>query len=156
MNFLIKIIYIPYKIYNKVYKSFLYKYYKMKGARIGKNTYIGPNVYLDVNHKPGKITIGENCYITRNCSLLVHSDAFMGGPQGIFKEFKNGQRIFGDVQIGNNVFMGFHCVVLPNVKIGNDVVIGAMTLVNKNIPDGSIVAGVPGKVVGSIYSKLKK
>tara|TARA_B100000965_G_C19505018_1_gene719210 strand:+ start:784 stop:1167 length:384 start_codon:yes stop_codon:yes gene_type:complete len=125
----------------------------MKGAEIGENTYLGPNVYLDVNHQPGKIIIGKNCYITRNSSILVHSDAFLGGPKNIFKEF-NGERIIGNVIIGDNVFIGFHSVILPGVTIGKDSIIGAMTLVNKDIPNGSIVVGVPGKIIGSIYDKL--
>tara|TARA_B100001115_G_scaffold177774_1_gene166472 strand:- start:287 stop:745 length:459 start_codon:yes stop_codon:yes gene_type:complete len=143
----------PYRAYRIIFRLTLLKYYKIRGARIGSHTYLGPNVYLDVNHRPGKIIIGKNCYITRNCSILVHSDAFMGGPLHIFKK-NNGNRIFGDVVIGDNVFIGFHSVVLPNVKIGNNSVIGAMTLVLDDVPAGSIVAGVPGKVVGSIYDKL--
>lgn len=128
-------------------------YYKMKGAQIGANTYLGPNVYLDVNHKPGKIIIGKNCYITRNSSLLAHSDALMGGPLGVFEKY-GGKRTTGDVVIKDNVFVGFHCVILPGVTIGKDAVIGAMSLVNKDVPDGAIVAGVPAKIKGSVYDKL--
>ena len=105
MNYMIRMIYIPYKIFNKIYKNILLKYYRMKGAEIGENTYIGPNVYIDVNHKPGKIIIGKNCYITRNCSLLAHSDAYMGGPKGIYEKFEIGKRVFGNIEIGNNVFI---------------------------------------------------
>lgn len=130
-------------------------YYHYKGAIIGKNTYLGPNVYLDVNHKPGKIVIGSNCYITRNCSILTHSDAFIGGPKKIFQD-NGGFSIHGDVTIGDNVFIGFHSVILPNVCIGKDAVIGAMTLVRNDIPDGAIAAGVPAKIVGNIYDKLNK
>lgn len=125
----------------------------MKGATIGKNTFIGPNVYLDVNHKPGKIKIGENCYITRNCSILVHSDAFMGGPLAIYEKY-GGKRVFGDIVIKDNVFIGFNCVLLPGVTIGKDVVVGAMSLITKDVPDGAIIAGVPAKIRGSIYDKL--
>jgi acetyltransferase-like isoleucine patch superfamily enzyme len=153
MKYLIKILFLPYKFYSQIKKKILYNYYKMKGAKIGKNTYIGPNVYLDVNHKPGKIIIGSNCYITRNSSLLAHSDALMGGPQAVFKEF-GGERIIGDVIIKDNVFVGFHCVILPGVTIGKDAIIGAMSLVNKDVPAGAIVGGVPARIKGSIYSKL--
>ena len=153
MNFLIKFLFSPYKLYMNFYKFLLLRYYKMKGASIGDATYLGPNVYLDVNHNPGKISIGSNCYITRNSSVLVHSDAFIGGPLNIFKKY-DGRRIIGDVTIKDNVFLGFHSVILPGVTIGKDSVVGAMTLVNKDIPDGSIVVGVPCKIIGSIYQKL--
>ena len=128
-------------------------YYEFKGAKIGSSTYIGPNVYLDVNHPPGKIVIGDNCYITRNTSLLVHSDAMMGGPNHIYKKY-GGIRTYGDIIIYDNVFIGFHCVILPGVKIGEGAIIGAMSLVNKDVPKGAIVAGVPAKIIGNIKDKL--
>lgn len=153
MKLVLKLLFFPYKIYKKLYKFVLLKYYKSKGAIIGNGTYLGPNVFLDVNHKPGRIIIGENCYITRNCILLAHTDALMGGPKGIWVE-QGGKREFGNVEIGDNVFIGVNSVILPNVKIGKDAIVGASSLVNKNIPEGAIVAGVPAKIVGSIYDKL--
>tara|TARA_B100000683_G_C12358658_1_gene502136 strand:- start:466 stop:873 length:408 start_codon:yes stop_codon:yes gene_type:complete len=131
------------------------KYYRFKGADIHASSYLGPNVYIDVNHPPGKIKIGKNCYITRNSSLLAHSDAFMGGPQAKFVKF-GGIREFGDIVIEDNVFIGFHSVILPGVKIGKNSVIGAMSLVNKDIPENSIAAGVPVKIIGNINDKLDK
>lgn len=155
MNILIRIFYLPYRFIYFLKEKLLLFYYKSNGAKIGKHTYIGPNVYLDVSHKPGKIQIGENCYITRNTSILVHSDAFIGGPLNKFINFKGGERIIKNVTIGNNVFIGFHCVILPGVKIGDNAVVGAMTLVNKDIPDGAIVGGVPMKILGSVDDKIK-
>lgn len=153
MKLLFKIIYLPYKTFSSIKKIILRSYYRSKGLQIGSSTYIGPNVYLDVNHPPGKIIIGDNCYITRNTSLLVHSDAELGGPKNIYKKF-GGKRKFGNIIISDNVFIGFHCVILPGVKIGKGAVIGAMSLVNKDVPDGAIVAGVPAKIIGNIKDKL--
>ena len=53
----------------------------------------------------------------------------------------------GAVKIGNNVFIGYGAIILPGVNIGNDVVIGAGSVVSKDVPSGSIVAGVPAKVI---------
>ena len=50
----------PYRAYRIIFRLTLLKYYKIRGARIGSHTYLGPNVYLDVNHRPGKIIIGKN------------------------------------------------------------------------------------------------
>jgi len=128
-------------------------YYRSKGAVIGRDTYLGPNFFLDVNHKPGKIVIGNNCFITRNCIILAHTDAMMGGPNAIWQD-KGGKRVVGDVIIEDNVFVGVNTVILPNVKIGENSIIGASSLINKDVPPGAIVAGVPGKIIGSIYDKL--
>jgi len=153
MKYLIKVLFFFYSQISKMQQYFLFKYYRKSGAIIGKNTYLGPNVYLDVSHKPGKIVIGDNCYVTRNSSILVHSDAFLGGPLQKWKG-KGGERLIGNIIIGDNVFIGFHCVVLPGVSIGDNAVIGAMTLVNKDVPMNAIVVGVPGKIVGYITDKV--
>lgn len=49
--------------------------------------------------------------------------------------------------IGNNVFIGWGCIILGNTHIGNNVIIGAGSIINKNIPDNSVVAGNPAKVI---------
>jgi len=153
MKYLVKFLFFWHNLVSKVNKNLLYNYYKKSGAVIGDNTYIGPNVYLDVSHKPGKVVIGDNCYITRNCILLTHSDSFIGGPLNLFKD-KGGERIIGNVIIGNNVFIGVNSVVMPNVTIGDNAVIGALSLVTKDVPEGAIVGGVPAKFIGTVESKF--
>lgn len=53
----------------------------------------------------------------------------------------------GKIKIRNNVFIGAGSVVLPNVTIGNDVVIGANSTVTHDIPDNSVAAGCPARVI---------
>ena len=45
---------------------------------------------------------------------------------------------------------------MPDVTIGNNVVIGAGTVVTKSIPDNSVVAGNPGRIIGNISSFKEK
>lgn len=47
-------------------------------------------------------------------------------------------------------------MVLPNAKIGNNVIIGAGSIVTKDIPDNSVVAGNPAKVIMTLDEYLKK
>lgn len=49
--------------------------------------------------------------------------------------------------IGDNVVIGCHSVVLGGIRIGNNVIIGAGSVVVKDIPDNSIVAGNPAKII---------
>lgn len=58
--------------------------------------------------------------------------------------------------VGNNVYIGLDVIILPGVSIGNNVVIGAGAVVTKNIPDNSVVAGVPAKVIKTADEYLKK
>lgn len=63
------------------------------------------------------------------------------------KEHKYNER-FGDITIGDNVFIGSNSTILYDVHIGSNVIIGAGSLINKDIPSGTVAAGVPCKVIG--------
>lgn len=62
----------------------------------------------------------------------------------------------GNIDIGDNVFFGANSTILYDVKIGDNVIIGAGSLVNKDIPGGSVAAGVPAKVIGQFDDYRKK
>jgi acetyltransferase-like isoleucine patch superfamily enzyme len=48
-----------------------------------------------------------------------------------------------EIEIEDNVFIGYGCVILKGVKIGRNSVIGANSVVTKNIPENVIAAGNP-------------
>ena len=52
-----------------------------------------------------------------------------------------------EVNIGNNVWIGGNSVICPGVTIGDNVVIGAGSVVTKDIPDWSVAAGNPCRVI---------
>lgn len=63
------------------------------------------------------------------------------------------------ITIGNDVYIGNNVIILPGVEIGNNVIIGAGAVITKNIPNNSVVAGVPAKVIKSTdeyFEKIKK
>jgi maltose O-acetyltransferase len=140
-------------VFGYLRKSWQLKQYRARGVIIGEHTFISPKAYIDA-HKGSKVVIGKNCFITRNVVILNHSDTKRGGPLNIWKDI-GGERIFGDVIIGNNVFIGVNSVVMPGVKIGNDVIIGALSLVTKDIPEGVIVGGIPAKIIGNTLDYVK-
>lgn len=61
-----------------------------------------------------------------------------------------------EVTIGDNVWMGGNTVVCPGVHIGDNVVIGAGSVVTKDIPDWSIAAGNPCRVIRTITDNDKR
>lgn len=61
-----------------------------------------------------------------------------------------------EVTIGDNVWIGGNSVICPGVHIGNNVVIGAGSVVTKDIPDWSIAAGNPCKVIRKITEADRK
>ncbi len=53
------------------------------------------------------------------------------------------------VRIGDNVWIGANCVILPGVQIGSNVVVGAGSVVDKDLPDNCVAAGNPCRVIRS-------
>lgn len=62
----------------------------------------------------------------------------------------------GRVKIGNNCFIGWGAIVLPNVTIGNNCIIGAGTVITKNIPENSVVVGNPSRIIGNTNDFIDK
>jgi serine O-acetyltransferase len=58
--------------------------------------------------------------------------------------------------IGDNVYIGPGARLIGGFKVGNNVVIGANAVVIKDVPDNSVVAGVPAKVISNNIEKFKK
>lgn len=55
---------------------------------------------------------------------------------------RNGKR---PIHIGNDVWIGGNVTIMPGLTIGNNVVIAAGAVVTKDVPNNSLVAGVPAK-----------
>ena len=62
----------------------------------------------------------------------------------------------GTIEIGDNVFIGARSIILYNTKIGSNCIIGAGSIVTEDIPNNSVVAGTPAKVIGTYDNTRKK
>ena len=63
----------------------------------------------------------------------------------------------GCIEIHNNVFIGAGTRILPDVSIGPNAIVAAESLVNCDVPEGTVVGGVPAKVLGSFEDlRLKR
>lgn len=115
------------------------------GVRIGKGTRVMGSLYHIFSEEAYLITIGENCLLSSEVTLLTHD-----GSVDVFRgEFPRADRI-KPITIGNNVFIGHRAIVMPGVTIGSNVVIGAGSVVNKDVPDNVVYAGVPARFIKTI------
>lgn len=103
-------------------------------------------VILDPGHC-WLIEIGNHVTLAPRVHILCH-DASTKSFLGYTK--------IGRVTIGDNVFIGAESVVLPGVTIGSNVIIGANSTVTKDIPDNSVAAGSPARVICSLDAYLEK
>lgn len=86
-----------------------------------------PGVYINAY---GGLSIGDNVEIAANTSIVTtNHDKY------------DQRKIWGTtgVIIGNNVWIGANCVILPGVKIGDEVTIGAGCIIRSDIPSRSTV-----------------
>jgi len=110
---------------------------------IGDNVNIEQNVHL-VCHS--RIIIGNDVSITGNCAIVdvTHPYSDVNDPQTIGKRILD---VDSFVEIGDGCFLGFAAVVLPGVRIGKYCVIGAHSVVTRDVPDYSVVAGNPARLL---------
>lgn len=116
------------------------------GMTVGKNFGRLNGVILDPSHC-WLITIGDNVTMAPRVHILCHdasTKVFLGYTK------------IGRVNIGDNVFIGAESVVLPGVNIGSNVIIGANSTVTHDVPDNTVVAGSPARVICSLDEYLEK
>lgn len=132
-----------------------------------ETTFVNPPFYCDYG---SNIEVGKNCFINYNCTILDNakvkmSDNCLLAPN--VSIYTAGHTVHPDaralgyeygieVTLGNNVWVGGNTVICPGVHIGNNVVIGAGSVVTKDIPDWSLAAGNPCKVIRKITDEDRR
>ncbi|MGT2715838.1 DapH/DapD/GlmU-related protein [Streptococcus respiraculi] len=111
----------------------------------GRNIVIGNNVFINAGCKfqdQGGITIGDRTLVGHNVVIatLNHS----------FEVAKRGNLVPAAVSIGQDVWIGANATICPGVKIGDGAVIAAGAVVTKDVAPGTVVGGVPAKVLKEI------
>ncbi|MEC5388162.1 DapH/DapD/GlmU-related protein [Uliginosibacterium sp. H3] len=119
---------------------------KRRGLVVGENFYMQDGCVIDAWHC-GHIRIGNDVTLGPNVTVLAH-DASTRRALGLVRIAK--------VSIGDRVFIGAGSIVLPGVSIGSDVIIGAGSVVTRDVPDGSVAAGNPAAVTGSLADYLAR
>ena len=108
---------------------------------IGDNTWLGPFCALDGT---GGLSIGKYCSISAGTYILTHDTVkwALSGGKASYE--------YSPVTIGNYCFIGIHAVITRGVNIGDHCVVGAGAVVTKDVPDFSIVAGLPARRIGEV------
>lgn len=108
---------------------------------IGDHTRIGLH-----NTVIGPVTIGSHVNLAQGITITALNHNFADKEQCIDE-----QGVSTDpVKIGDDIWIGANAVILPGVSIGNHSVVAAGAVVTKDVPDHSLVAGVPAKIIKQI------
>ncbi|MBU0477936.1 acyltransferase [bacterium] len=108
---------------------------------VGNGTSFGHGIHLFccTHMKIGKeVMIAPCVYITDN----IHGYEDINIPP-----VRQPLKVPGPVTIGDHTWIGERACILPNVVIGRHCVIGSNAVVTKSIPDYSVVAGIPARVI---------
>lgn len=108
----------------------------------GKHTKIGKNVFINFNCTIldlGGVTIEDGVLIAPNVNLL--SEGHPLSPQN------RHDLVPGHIHIKQNAWIGANATVLPGVSVGKNSIVAAGAVVSKDVPDNTIVGGIPAKVL---------
>lgn len=109
-------------------------------VKIGVGTVILHGSIVQVGTK-----IGEHVII--NTGAKIDHDCLIAD----YTHIAPGSILCGHVEIGSYSFIGAGSVVAPGVEIGTHCHIAAGSIITRNIPDGSVVRGNPGRIIKSLF-----
>lgn len=117
---------------------------------VGDNFFFQPRF---IPADPELISFHNNVVVASNVTFITH-DIAHNMLNNLNEE--NYSYNTGCIEIMDNVFIGSNTTILPNIRIGSNVIIGAGSVVTKDVPDNSVVVGVPARVISSFDDFLKK
>lgn len=108
---------------------------------------------------PERIDLGDRVFVNRGALITARTDIYIGDDVliGPYVVINSGDHNYSDliqpigsqghnagpITIGNDVWLGAHCVILHDVKVGDGAVVAAGAVVIDDVPPGTLVAGVP-------------
>ena len=143
-----------------LYSWILNRYFRLKGITMPSTAYISKRGLIRIGK--GRLILDEYAQINPHCFLLNVDTIKIGknstlayqttiltsaNPNAPYNKLsKIYKPMHAPVLIGDDVWIGARSVILPGITIGNNVVVAAGSVVTKDIPDNSVVAGVPAIV----------
>ena len=115
---------------------------RSQGVKIGEGCRLLCLTAGTFGSEPYLVKLGNHVSVTAGVQFVTHD-----GGVWIFRQEHPDIDVFKPITIGNNVFIGINSIIMPGVTIGDNCVIGAGSVVSKDIPSGSVAAGVPAKTL---------
>jgi acetyltransferase-like isoleucine patch superfamily enzyme len=129
--------------------------------RFGRFVWIGDGTKIRCHE--GFVEIGEKTVMGQECTISAYQQVRIGSEcviadRAMFIDFDHGMveverpiRLQGiykrDVEVGNNVWIGYGACILRGVSVGDNAVIGTNSVVTKDVPANAVVGGIPARII---------
>jgi acetyltransferase-like isoleucine patch superfamily enzyme len=129
--------------------------------RFGRFTWIGDGTKIRCHE--GIVEIGAKTVMGQECTISAYQRVRIGdecviADRAMFIDFDHGmveterpirsQGIYKrDVEVGNNVWIGYGACILRGVSVGDNSVIGTNAVVTKDVPANAVVGGIPARII---------
>ena len=123
-------------------------YARLIGVQVGDDCRL---YSVQFGSEPYLISIGNHVTITGDVTLLTHD-----GGVWVWRHVDPTIDYVRPVIIEDNVFIGVKAIIMPGVIIGRDSIVGAGAVVTKSVPAGSVVVGVPARIVSTTEAYMEK
>ena len=124
-------------------------YLRIIGVNYGDRCRFGRNITW--GSEPYLINLGNHVTVTNGVVFISHD-----GGVWVGRDQYPALNVFGQITVGENSFIGIGTIILPGVSIGKNCVIGAGSVVTRDIPDDSVAAGVPCRVIRSTDEYIQR
>lgn len=134
-----------------------------RGARVvlGRWSWLGHGTKVRAHE--GEVLIGAKTVLGQECTISAYQHVAIGrecivADRVMLIDFDHGMveverpiRLQGiykrDVNVGNNVWVGYGACVLRGVTVGDNSVIGTNAVVTKDVPENAVAGGAPARVL---------
>lgn len=114
--------------------------WRTQGVRIGQGCVVLTESF---STEPYLVELGDRVGVAGGVQFLTHDGAMF-----LLRSTRPDGQHLGRVVVGDDSYLGQNCLLLPGTRIGRGCIVGAGSVVRGTVPDNSLVAGNPARIVG--------